>query len=126
MRKTPLFTAVLKILETESIPVSVPELQALLLTQKFTPNKTSLYRLLERLQTENLIETVLLDNKTAFYEIKSEHHHHFVCNECEAIECLADASLENKIHALEHTLEAQGLKITDHQFSFSGQCAQCQ
>jgi Fe2+ or Zn2+ uptake regulation protein len=126
MRKTPLYHSVLKLLKEKARPVSVPDLMVSLENQALKPNKTSLYRLLERLHAENLVETVLLDNKTAFYEIKRGHHHHFVCEDCSTIECLADSALEQKIHALEADLASQGLKIKAHQFSLTGQCAACQ
>ncbi|NCP67324.1 transcriptional repressor [bacterium] len=126
MRQTPLYKSVLKHLKAKAIPISVPDLTLALEAQSIQPNKTTLYRLLERLENEGLVETVLLDNKTAFYEIKKNHHHHFVCEDCSTIECLEDNALEQKIHALEHDLSSQGLKIKTHQFSFTGLCAACQ
>ncbi len=125
MRKTPLYLAVLERLKSKSKPVSVPELLVSLETS-LQPNKSTLYRLLERLGVEGLVERVLLDNKTAFYELKRHHHHHFVCEDCETIECVSDDGLEAKIHDLENHLSSRGLKIKAHQFSFSGLCAACQ
>ncbi len=126
MRQTPLLKSVLELLKKKGGPCSVPDLQLQLSNLGLEPNKTSLYRLLEKLVAKGEIETVLLDNRTVYYELKREHHHHFVCESCETIQCLEDESLETRIHALEDNLAAQGLKIKAHQFSFTGQCAACQ
>ena len=47
LRITPLKEGILKILEKEDGPLSVPELQVRLKELKLKPNKTSLYRELE-------------------------------------------------------------------------------
>jgi len=125
MRQTPLLQAVTALLKSENRPVSVPEIQTLLSDQGVTPNKTSLYRLLEKLTAEGQVQNVLLDHKTAYYEWQRHHHHHFTCNTCETVKCLEDPELEEKINALEGALQSKGLKIQAHHFSLTGQCAQC-
>lgn len=125
MRKTPLLKAVLEVLKTKHQPLSVPELQTQLESRGFTPHKTTLYRLLERLQEAGTIEPVLLDHSVAHYELKTHHHHHFTCTDCQHVKCLVDPELEAQIHQLESQLEAKGLQVQSHQFSLSGQCAQC-
>ncbi len=126
MRNTPLLETVLKIFTDQHRPISVPELQALLKEQNLEPNKTTLYRLLERLESNGKIDTVLLDSRTTYYEKADHHHHHFVCENCDEIQCISDQDLEEKIHQLEDQLKASGLKIKQHQFSFSGCCKSCQ
>lgn len=125
MRETPLLKAVIKIFKAKHQPLSVPELQEQLKIQDLTPNKTTLYRLLERLQAAGTIESVLLDHGVAHYELKTHHHHHFTCTDCQHVKCLVDPELEAQIHQLENQLEAKGLQVQSHQFSLSGQCAQC-
>lgn len=125
MRQTPLLKIVLELLEKNHKHLSVPDLQQLLEAKGFKPNKTTLYRMLEKLVEDGLVETPLLDTKVTYYELKTYHHHHFRCESCDAIKCIADPELESQIHALEHKLEAKGLKITNHNFSLSGKCLTC-
>jgi Fe2+ or Zn2+ uptake regulation protein len=127
MRKTKLTNYILEILEKANQPLSIPEiLEKLKQNHQETPNKTTLYRQFEKLTQLNEVEEILLTNNVTHYELKQDHHHHFICNECDTIKCLKDQKLEDEIHKLEHTLEGQGLQITQHQFSFSGQCQACQ
>lgn len=127
MRYTELTNKILELLDNSNMPLSVPDIQAKLKSDyNLVPNKTSLYRQFENLTKNNLVEEVLLTNSVTHYESKQDHHHHFICNECDTIKCLKDKSLEEEIHKLEHTLENQGLSISQHQFSFSGHCQNCQ
>lgn len=125
MRQTPLLSTVLALLKTAGKPVSVLELQSLLVEQHLTPNKTTLYRMLEKLTEADQVEALLLDAHTSYYELKTHHHHHFRCQSCETIRCLTDPELETKIHSLEAKLEAKGFEVNRHHFSLSGKCAVC-
>ncbi len=125
MRKTILSSTVLKIIRDYQHPISVPKLQILLDKQKLTPNKTSLYRLLEKLKNKQLIEEVLINSQTTFYKITNNHHHHFVCENCQQIQCISDEDLEKSIHFFAEKLGKKGLKILSHQFSLFGRCTNC-
>jgi len=125
MRKTPVVKAVLELMRAAKKPLTVPEIQSLLRDLGFEPNKTTLYRMLEKFQAEGLVDAVLLDPKMVYYEIKTHHHHHFRCDNCEEIQCISDPDLETKIHALEDKLTTKGLTINNHNFSFSGKCPTC-
>jgi Fe2+ or Zn2+ uptake regulation protein len=127
MRKTKLTNYLIEILQSSKQPLSIPEiLEKLKSIHNLTPNKTTLYRQFEKLTQANEVEEILLTNNVTHYELKQDHHHHFICNECDTIKCLKDQKLEEEIHKLEHSLETKGLQITQHQFSLSGQCESCQ
>lgn len=126
MKKTPLLESVLQLLSEAQKPLSVPSIQAQLADKNLSPNKTTLYRMLEKLNQSDQVEVLLLDPKVTYYELKTHHHHHFCCESCDSIECVTDPELESQIHKLEHQLEQSGLKINHHQFSFSGCCQHCQ
>lgn len=125
MRQTPLLQAVLNILATNPQPLSVPEIRQRLRQQNLNPNKTTLYRMLGKLVQESTLETLLIDPKMAYYELKTKHHHHFWCDNCATIRCISNSKLEKQIHQLEHQLQASGLKVQEHYFSFSGKCEAC-
>ncbi len=104
----------------------MPDLLEELDKQNLQPNKTTLYRLLERLVAEGAVEEVLLDSKITFYELKDWHqHYHFTCTECQKIICLENQALEKKINDLEKELASQGLEIKEYQFSLKGKCKNC-
>ena len=125
MRKTPLLQTVVQILKTEARPLSVPMLLTLLPKQGYTPNKTTLYRMLENLAEEGAVQEVVLDSATKYYELQTHHHHHFRCQQCNTIRCISDSALESQIHALEEKLATQGLQVDQHHFSLSGKCDDC-
>lgn len=125
MRQTPLVKKVLELFKNSHKPLSVPEIQAALKKVNLTPNKTTLYRMFEKLEAAGTVEALLLDPKVVYYELKTHHHHHFLCDSCDKITCISDPDLETQIHSLEHKLEAKGLTIKDHHFSLSGKCAAC-
>lgn len=125
MRNTPLLQSVLELLKNAHKPMSVPDLQAELTKSSQTPNKTTLYRMLEKLNEAGTVETLLLDPKVTYYELKTHHHHHFKCNDCSTIECLTDPKLEAQIHKLEDQLKEKGISIEAHHFSLSGKCKDC-
>ena len=123
MRNTPLLMKVLALLKKSSRPLSVPDIQKAL--SKSAPNKTSLYRMMEKLEKEGVVEALLLNPRVTFYEYKTHHHHHFLCEKCSTITCLTDSALEARIHALEKKLTARGLRVSEHHFSLSGVCSAC-
>lgn len=125
MKQTPLLEQVLHIFSQTNGPVSVPELQIKLAEKKVKPNKTTLYRMLEKLSNEKKIEQLLIDPKVTYYELKTHHHHHFTCQQCESIQCLEDIEIEKNIHQLEAELKKKGLLVRNHQFSLSGLCKNC-
>ena len=125
MRTTKLSQKVLDILEKKSKPISVPELLVSLNEQGLSPNKTTVYRMLEKLTQEGKVQSPLLDPKVMYYELTSHHHHHFRCESCDGISCIDDPKLESQIHKLEEKLEANGLKVSDHHFSLTGTCDAC-
>ena len=125
MKNTPLFQSVCKILSGQKKPFSVPEIQTLLARQNLNPNKTTLYRMLEKMVESGAVEAILLDSKTTFYEIKSHHHHHFRCQKCDQIQCLSDPQLEHQIHQLQSQMAKRGFAVENHHFSLSGKCKMC-
>lgn len=125
MRNTSLQKAILNILETQSRPLTIPEILEYLGDQKLHPNKTSVYRHMEKFAQGKKVATMILDSDVTHYEIQKHHHHHFVCQKCKKVEPIADKDLEKNIHDIESALEKKGLKVSDHQFSLLGLCQSC-
>ena len=125
MRTTQLTQKVTEILTRAGKPLSAPEIIDQLTSEHLFPNKTTLYRMLHRLRDEHVVEELTLDSGKAFYEISTDHHHHFCCESCETIECVRDQSLEDSIHAFEKSLASKSFHVRDHQFHFLGLCSKC-
>lgn len=125
MKNTPLLQSVKNIFESVSKPVTVLEIQNILDAEGLEPNKTTLYRMLEKLKEEGFIEGLILDNKTTYYELKTHHHHHFRCEDCDEIRCINDSQLETQIHSVEAGLRSEGVVVNHHHFFLTGKCTTC-
>lgn len=125
MKRTSLESLVLTLFQSEKGPLSVPQLMKKLADHQKTPNKTTLYRQIQKLQSDGTLTQVTLNNEIGFYEYTSHHHHHVCCESCNTILCIEDDGMETQIHRLEHRLTNQNWKITRHEFTFTGLCPTC-
>lgn len=119
MNKTTLSAAVKKTFELSKEPLSVPQIMENLNSQNLFPNKTTVYRIVEKLTKKGELELIISQNRTAFYELKRHNHHHLVCQNCESIHCIEDEDIEKTIHDFEHELKKKRLKVNIDQLSFS-------
>lgn len=110
-------------LRSAQSPQSVPELQKALARKKYLPNKTTLYREIERLVMLGLLSKVQLSESRVSYELAGEHHHHFVCQACQGVTKISFC--ETLMKTIGSALQSQGKKVTHHNFEFFGVCEQC-
>jgi len=85
----------------------------------------SVYRVLELLTSEALVQRIDLGSGIARYEpIHSggDHHHHLVCDSCGRVEAFEDPSLERALVDLEST---SGYLVAGHDVVLHGACAAC-
>jgi Fur family transcriptional regulator, ferric uptake regulator len=85
----------------------------------------SIYRVLELLSSEGLLQKIDLGSGISHYEpIHSggDHHHHLVCDACGKVEAFEDPQLENAIHRLE---ESSGYAVAGHDVVLHGACGDC-
>jgi len=125
MRITPVRKGILDILEEKNTPLTIVEIQGFLKEKELFPNKTTLYRQMETLIENNIIESVSLKNAVVHYEKKTSHHHHFFCNDCEDIVCIESEDFEKSTKALEKSLQKNGFLVQRHTFSLEGKCQKC-
>ena len=122
-RNTRQRSLILKTLEAKKGPVSVPEICKVVSRVVPSLNKTTVYRTLERLEKEGLIESIMLQEGVIHYELKTHdddhHHHHFVCQSCEKIFCLSGC-LPNM-----NRLLPKGFKLVGHDLTLRGICRDC-
>lgn len=102
--------------------LSVKELMDQLLPDYPRLSIDTVYRNLNLLRQEKIIEESEFGEGGARYRIRcsSDHHHHAVCVECGRTEPLHDCPME-----LMHTVPA-GFHVLQHRFEVLGLCADCQ
>ena len=125
-RITKIRQAMLEIFTATRKPRSVQEILATIALKHPTVNKTTIYRELEFLTTNSIVNEIDILDGMKRYELheSGHHHHHLVCNECKEIQCVEvphhdlDA-LENRIN------KSHKFKITSHVLEFFGLCQNC-
>lgn len=124
-RKTIISTKVINILKKSMAPMSIPQIQDVLSSQELNPNKSTLYRLMEKLVAKDYLTAIVFSNQKTYYEINNHnhHHHHFFCTSCENIVCLSSCQL-NVSQFNEMVPETLG-KVSSHDFNLYGKCTSC-
>ena len=118
--------AIIELLSREHGPFSAQDLLAHLATKRLHVNKTTVYREIEFLLKEEVIQMIQLGERKKRYELKSDnHHHHLVCTNCNSID---DIELdEGGLHPHEKAIKAKKrFKVTRHALEFYGLCLNCQ
>lgn len=119
-RKTKVLEAVLQEFSGQHTMLSASEL-----LEKVAANKTTVYRLLEKLVKSNILLEVRHLSDSTLYELNVHHHHHFKCNGCDKIKEIHDTKLEQAIHDFESKLITLGYKPEKHHFNLQGTCENC-
>ncbi len=108
---------------------SVPALMAELEKQQLTPNKTTLYREIETLLQEGLLEQLPSPSGGAqlYKGVKKQgHYHHVICTTCSKVLDVEVPSVESAIYQTEQDLTKHtDFTISGHSLTFSGTCSNC-
>lgn len=125
-RVTPIGLALFNVLSKIKKPLTVHEILVALEKKGITANKTTVYRQLENLQKNQLVNEVHFNDRNVRYELneKDSHHHHLVCIKCKKVE---DVDLPNDLHQQEAmVLKKNKFKVLKHFLEFFGHCQSCQ
>jgi Fe2+ or Zn2+ uptake regulation protein len=98
----------LEIFEHESKPVSFEDVKS-----KISMDKATFYRNVSKFEAESILNSFESNDKKRYYEIQDVPHAHFICNSCNAIECLQNIE----------PIKLDGYLITD--MIFKGVCKSC-
>jgi Fur family ferric uptake transcriptional regulator len=85
----------------------------------------SVYRVLDLLTSEGLVQRIDLGSGTARYEPvwpSGDHHHHLVCDSCGKVEAFEDSGLERALSRVE---ERSGYVVAGHDVVLHGACSDC-
>lgn len=117
MRDTPIRKNILKLLDQSPYPLSVNDLR-----KHIEANKTTIYRQLDSLTREGLVNQVHLSDRKVRYEPTGGcHHHHLVCEGCGVVK---DVPLDESI-LLSQLKKIKDFKISRHSLEFFGLCNKC-
>ncbi len=115
---------ILSILKEADRPMSINEVYLQVAKELPKIAKSTIYRNIDALLEQNLIDKYHFNDTEIFYRIKadtSEHKHFIICDECKKVFDLPSCP----IHEIEHTIEENGFIIKDHLIQITGTCKNC-
>lgn len=124
-RITPAREQIVEIFINSSTPISAGDLIESFRILKIPVNKTTIYRELEFLINQSILQEIEFGEGKKRYELKTaHHHHHIICSNCRKVE---DVDLDVDLHDEEKKIEKQtGFIIQNHSLEFFGLCKNCQ
>ncbi len=116
--------ALLDLFLKEKIPLSIQEIQKKLKQKKHTADPSTIYREIEFLIQEKVIQELTLKERKRLFELSfKDHHHHLFCLKCEKIQ---EIEMNDELSKLEEKIEKENdFQIESHTLDFFGTCAKC-
>ena len=123
LKKTPARLAISEFLSSSSTPVDVEEIIQHLRAQDLDTNKVTVYRILDFLFKNQVIDRVEFGEGKYRYELKKNHHHHLICTSCGKIQDVEGNLVENLEKKIQ---EDKNFQVQSHSLEFFGICSNCQ
>ncbi len=117
--------AIVELLGEQDCCLTALEIQDTLRTSDRKVGIASVYRILDLLVSEGLVQKIDIGAGISRYEpIRSdgEHHHHLVCDSCGKVEPFEDTKLEQALNRVEQT---SGYDVSLHDVVLHGSCGNC-
>lgn len=117
--------AVIEYLGQKACCVSMQEIYEDLRAAGESTGLASVYRIVETLAEQNLVQRVDIGDGVARFEpvgATRGHHHHLVCNDCGRVDSFSDQALERAIHRVE---QQSAFAVDTHDVVLRGSCASC-
>ncbi len=124
VRNTKQKQLILAILKESDLPMSINEIYSKVVDKLPKIAKSTIYRNIDILFNQNLIDKYHLTDNEVYYRIKSnkdEHRHFVICDNCKKVFNLPSCP----IHEIETTMEEEGFIIKKHQIEITGICKDC-
>ncbi|HUD09242.1 MAG TPA: transcriptional repressor [Patescibacteria group bacterium] len=122
-KKTPARSIIIEFLSNSKSPVDVEQIISFLRSKKLNTNKVTVYRIIELLLQNGIVERLEFGEGKFRYELKKKHHHHLVCQNCgkiQDVEIGVIEKLEKEIQKNKH------FQVQSHSLEFFGLCENCQ
>jgi Fe2+ or Zn2+ uptake regulation protein len=117
--------SIIRIFLDSGAPLTAFEVMALLQRIKVNVNKSTVYREINFLISQDMLRELHLGDGRKRYEVmKDDHHHHLFCVSCSGVECV---ELERCLESEEKKIsEEKNFRTIKHSLKFLGLCARCQ
>ncbi len=115
---------ILSILKENAHPMSINEIHLQVTKELPKIAKSTIYRNIDALLSQNLIDKYHFKDNEVFYRIKAdsnEHKHFILCDDCKKIFDLPSCPIDD----IEHSIEKEGFIIKDHLIQITGICKKC-
>jgi Fur family transcriptional regulator, ferric uptake regulator len=124
MRKTKVFLAIETIFNDDNCnPLDYSDILERLHDVGLFPNKTTVFRILDKmLLDESIVQLELGESKYRYERNQRTHHHHAVCTICGRVAKVSTCDLEPLDKKLRASL---GFKTLEHRLEFFGKCITC-
>ncbi|NEO27680.1 MAG: transcriptional repressor, partial [Kamptonema sp. SIO4C4] len=114
---------ILNLLKTLNKAISAQDLYLKLRQNKQNMGLATVYRSLEALKLEGLVQVRTLPNGESLYNLVQKDQHHLTCLNCGRSIAIAECP----VHELEHQLQdSHDFKVYYHTLEFFGLCDRCQ
>jgi Fur family ferric uptake transcriptional regulator len=75
--------AIFTLLENANKPLCYDEIK-----EQLTMDKATFYRNITKFEEEQIVSCFEANDRRRYYEIQKKPHAHFICNQCNTIECI--------------------------------------
>ena len=126
LKKTSIRIAVLDIFNRTKIPLDAKGLWEKLKKEKTlkNANEVTVYRTLAVFEEEGILKRVDLRKDSVYFELKTEHHHHIVCTNCDMVEDFENLEIEKVLGRIA-AKSSKFINIKDHSLELFGLCKTC-
>lgn len=124
LKVTPARLGVLAAIESTTKPLDAAAITKFLERNEITADRVTVFRIINALTRKGLVTPVQLqEGKFRYEHTGREDHHHFICENCGAVEDISDCN----INSIEKSIkQKKGLLIKRHSLEFFGLCKTCQ
>ncbi len=104
----------------EALDKSGSSLSIQALVKGVSVDEATVYRTIDLLLKEKLINEIKIIGEKDQYELAHGHHHHMICTDCGLVAHIPCESVQKPA-----TLPEQFSVVKDHEVTFYGQCKKC-
>lgn len=116
----------LEVLAHASNPMTAVEIDEALQKKATIVNKTSIYREIDFLVSQNILKAIQFNEDKKRYELIRDHHHHLVCEKCQHVQEVKIKQLEDIFPQVEEGLRnLKDFTLVNHSLEFFGVCGKC-
>lgn len=115
---------IVSILKEANRPLSINDIYKIIIKDLPRIAKSTIYRNIDLLLNQNLIEKHNFNDNEIFYlykENRDDHTHFLRCDDCKSVYNLPSCP----IREIEDSIEAEGFIIKEHQIQITGICKNC-